>query len=137
MFSIGLFEILLVLSLALVILGPDKLFVLVRYLGLMLRKLRVLYTQMTDEFDRQLRLDEMLKSGPLQSPKKPSKKSKRPVPQKDSTRTSPKLSNASVKKSSKKQVASRSPTKSDKSSMAKPPIRSVLATKKPMRKINL
>ena len=102
MFSIGLFEILLVLSLALVILGPDKLFVLVRYLGLMLRKLRVLYTQVTDEFDRQLRLDEMLKSGPLQSPKKPSKKSKRKVPQKSSKRSSPKLSSTSIKKPMRK-----------------------------------
>ncbi|MBE8182695.1 MAG: hypothetical protein HAW61_04145 [Candidatus Portiera sp.] len=67
MFQIGLFEIILTLSLALVILGPDKLFVVARYLGLMLRKLRVLYAQLTDEFDKQLRLDEMLKNDTLKS----------------------------------------------------------------------
>lgn len=75
MLPIGLFEIILTLCLALVILGPDKLFVVARYLGLALRKVRLLYTQLTDEFDKQLRMDEMMKSGELKQTSKSSKSS--------------------------------------------------------------
>lgn len=77
MFPIGLFEIILTLCLALVILGPDKLFVVVRYLGLAMRKIRVLYAQVTDEFDKQLRMDEMMKSGDMKKMRPSSKASKK------------------------------------------------------------
>ena len=55
------------------VLGPRQLFVLIRQTGLILRKVRILYTRVTDEIDRQVRLDEMLNSGK----KKPKPKSKR------------------------------------------------------------
>ncbi len=59
----GFFEILVILAVALLVLGPRQLFVLIRQTGLILRKIRILYTRVTDEIDRQVRLDEMLNSG--------------------------------------------------------------------------
>ena len=75
MASVGLFEVIIVLAVALIVLGPDKLFTSIRYLGLILRKLRLFYSQVTDEFDRQLRLDEMLKNDQVQDIRKNSKTS--------------------------------------------------------------
>lgn len=69
MSSIGLFEVVVVMTVALLILGPDKLFVAIRYVGLLVRKLKMIYGQVTDEFDHQLRLDEMLKNDQAIKPK--------------------------------------------------------------------
>lgn len=115
MFPIGLFEIILTLSLALVILGPDKLFIVARYFGLMLRKLRALYSQLTDEFDKQLRLDEMLKSGtlkPIKNSTKVSKQNKTPKPAKSKY-------NDKSKNKSKNKSNDKSPTKSNKTTGAR------------------
>ncbi len=60
--SIGFFEILLVLTVALLVLGPAKLLVAARYMGLTVRKGRSFYTKVIDEFDKQLRLDETIKN---------------------------------------------------------------------------
>ena len=60
--SIGFFEILLVLTVALLVLGPAKLLVAARYMGLTVRKGRGFYTKVIDEFDKQLRLDETIKN---------------------------------------------------------------------------
>ena len=67
--SIGFFEILLVLTVALLVLGPAKLLVAARYMGLTVRKGRSFYTKVIDEFDKQLRLDETIKNSQKNSGK--------------------------------------------------------------------
>ena len=59
MLGVGFFELLLLFVVALLILGPQKMMVVARYCGLFVRRMRVLYAQVTDEIDQQLRLDEM------------------------------------------------------------------------------
>ena len=69
---IGLFELGLIAALALIVLGPQRMLVAARYCGLFWRKFRVLYTQIIDELDQQLRLDEMARHHKKKN--KPSKK---------------------------------------------------------------
>ena len=60
---IGFLEIGLIIVLSLIVLGPRRMFVAARYGGLAWRKLRILYGQIVDEVDQQLRLDEMERDG--------------------------------------------------------------------------
>lgn len=59
MWGIGFFEVVLLFVLMLLVLGPQRMMLLARYGGLFVRKARVLYAQVVDEIDQQLRLDEM------------------------------------------------------------------------------
>ena len=79
--SIGFFEILLVLTVALLVLGPAKLLVAARYMGLTVRKGRSFYTKVIDEFDKQLRLDETIKNSGKNSQKNSQKNSGKSNPQ--------------------------------------------------------
>lgn len=58
-------EVLVILAVALLVLGPDRLLTVLRYAGLILRKGRILYARVVDEVERQMRLDEMLKNNAL------------------------------------------------------------------------
>ena len=108
MLTVGIFEIALVLVVSLVVLGPEKLFVVARYTGLWMRKLRSFYGEFTDEFDRQLRIDEMQKSDQSSSTQESSgkedKKKATPKPQRKASKTTsakdPKQAEDGIKASS-------------------------------------
>ena len=58
----GFAEVLVILAVALLVLGPSRLLTVLRYASLILRKGRILYLRVADEVERQMRLDEMLKN---------------------------------------------------------------------------
>ena len=62
MWGVGFFELVLLFVLILLVLGPQRMLLLARYCGLFVRKARVIYTQVIDEIDQQLRLDETIRS---------------------------------------------------------------------------
>lgn len=61
MWGVGFFELVLLFVLVLLVLGPQRMLLMARYCGLFIRKARVIYTQVIDEIDQQLRLDETIR----------------------------------------------------------------------------
>jgi len=61
MWGVGFFELVLLFVLILLVLGPQRMLQLARYCGLFIRKARVVYAQVIDEIDQQLRLDETIR----------------------------------------------------------------------------
>jgi sec-independent protein translocase protein TatB len=62
MFEIGFWEIVLILAVALVVVGPERLPGLVRSVGLWLGKARRILSEVRDEVERELRLEEIKRS---------------------------------------------------------------------------
>ena len=61
MFDVGFTELLLIAVVALLVLGPEQMFSLIRHVGLWVRRFRVYSTQVKDDIDRELNLKERRK----------------------------------------------------------------------------
>jgi Tat protein translocase TatB subunit len=80
MFEVGFTEIVLILGLALLVLGPEKLPGLAEKVGRWTGRARAMARQLRTQLEQEVTLDEMTKSRPMQSPPPAS-----PAPSTDST----------------------------------------------------
>jgi Tat protein translocase TatB subunit len=80
MFEVGFTEIVLILGLALLVLGPEKLPGLAEKVGRWTGRARAMARQLRTQLEQEVTLDEMTKSRPMQSPPPAS-----PPPSTDST----------------------------------------------------
>ncbi len=83
MFEVGFTEIVLILGLALLVLGPEKLPGLAEKVGRWTGRARAMARQLRTQLEQEVTLDEMTKSRPMQAPPPAS-----PAPSTDSAATS-------------------------------------------------
>ena len=75
MFEVGFTEIVLILGLALLVLGPEKLPGLAEKVGRWTGRARAMARQLRTQLEQEVNLDEMTKSRPMQAPPPPSEAS--------------------------------------------------------------
>jgi Tat protein translocase TatB subunit len=71
MFEVGFTEIILILGLALLVLGPEKLPGLAEKIGRWTGRARAMARQLRTQLEHEVTLDEMSKSRPMQAPRAP------------------------------------------------------------------
>jgi Tat protein translocase TatB subunit len=72
MFEVGFTEIILILGLALLVLGPEKLPALAEKVGRWTGRARAMARQLRTQLEQEVNLEEMAKSRPMQAPPPPS-----------------------------------------------------------------
>lgn len=80
MFEVGFTEIVLILGLALLVLGPEKLPALAEKVGRWTGRARAMARQLRTQLEQEVTLDEMAKSRPTQAPPPPPSAAPEPTP---------------------------------------------------------
>jgi Tat protein translocase TatB subunit len=80
MFEVGFTEIVLILGLALLVLGPEKLPALAEKVGRWTGRARAMARQLRTQLEQEVNLEEMAKSRPMQAPPPPPTPAPEPTP---------------------------------------------------------
>jgi sec-independent protein translocase protein TatB len=85
MFEVGFTEIILILGLALLVLGPEKLPGLAEKVGRWTGRARAMARQLRTQLEHEVTMEEMTKSRPMQAPRPPEEPAAAPAPPSDAT----------------------------------------------------